>query len=102
MHDFEKRSSNIELLRIVAMLIILVHHFCVHGILKVLDVSPFSLTVDNLTWQLVFVQLVGWGGNMCNGVFIVITGYFMLGKPVKYRKIIPLAVAMFFMLGLLH
>ena len=33
---------------------------------------------------------------MCNGVFIVITGYFMLGKPVKYRKIIPLAVAMFF------
>ena len=53
MHDFEKRSSNIELLRIVAMLIILVHHFCVHGILKVLDVSPFSLTVDNLTWQLV-------------------------------------------------
>lgn len=28
----EKRKSNIELLRIIAMMLIVVHHFIVHGV----------------------------------------------------------------------
>lgn len=31
LHATKKRSSNVELLRIVAMLMIIIHHFSVHG-----------------------------------------------------------------------
>ena len=80
----------------MAMLIIILHHFCVHGILKVLEPIPYPLTVDNLTWQLVLVQLIGWGGYMSNGIFVVITGYYMFRRSVKYKKVVLLAMTMCF------
>ena len=55
------RNSSVELLRIIAMGIIIIHHFGVHGVFHVLDQSQNILMVDNLSWQIIFTQIVSWG-----------------------------------------
>lgn len=84
------RTSSIELLRIVAMLIIVIHHFCVHGVFHVLDSSKNVLLAEFLNWQMVFTQLVGWGGGVGNTLFMIITGYFMINRSVNGKKIVLL------------
>ena len=48
------RESNIELLRIVSMVLIIMHHFTVHG------TFPFT---QELTFNKVFLQVFGLGGK---------------------------------------
>ncbi|WP_314642658.1 hypothetical protein [uncultured Veillonella sp.] len=48
------RESNIELLRIVSMVLIIMHHFSVHG------TFPFT---PELTFNKVFLQVFGLGGK---------------------------------------
>lgn len=89
------RNSSVELLRIIAMIIIIMHHFGVHGVFHVLDKSHNILIVDNLSWQIIFTQIVSWGGDVGNSIFILITGYFMINKNVNYKKIILLFFSIF-------
>ncbi len=83
------RNSSIESLRIIAILIIITHHFGYHGVLK-----ENILTVANLNWQIVFTQLVSWGGNLGNMIFMMITGYYMINANVKKEKILLLLFTM--------
>lgn len=80
------RNSSIELLRIIAIIIIIMHHFGVHGVFHVLDKSHNILIVDNLSWQIIFTQIVSWGGNVGNAIFVLITGYFLINKKVNVKK----------------
>lgn len=89
------RNSSIELLRIIAMIIIIMHHFGVHGVFHVSDKSWNILIVDNISWQIIFTQIVSWGGGVGNAIFILITGYFMINKKVNFKKIILLLFSMF-------
>lgn len=89
------RNSSIELLRIIAIIIIIIHHFGVHGIFHLLDKSQNILIVDNLSWQIIFTQIVSWGGNVGNAIFILITGYFLINKKVNIKKIILLFFSIF-------
>lgn len=89
------RNSSIELLRIIAIIIIIMHHFGVHGVFHVLDKSHNILIVDNLSWQIIFTQIVSWGGNVGNAIFVLITGYFLINKKVNVKKIILLLFSMF-------
>lgn len=75
----KRRNSSIELLCIIAMFIIITHHFCVHGIFNVLG-NTYSMTVNNLSFQFVFSQLLMWIGYIGNAIFILITGYYMINK----------------------
>lgn len=92
------RNSAIELLRIIAMFIIIIHHFGVHGILHVLDngISKEIILNNMFAWQLHFTQIVAWGGTLGNAIFILITGYFMINKIVRTKKIILLVFNMLF------
>lgn len=89
------RNSSIELLRIIAMIIIIMHHFGIHGVFHILDKSQNILMVNNLSWQIVFTQIVSWGGNVGNAIFVLITGYFLINKKVNVKKIILLLFSMF-------
>ena len=91
----KKRNSNIELLRMMMMLVIIIHHFAVHGIVEPMELAQ-SVTVANFSWPYFLVQLVGWGGNMANDVFMLITGYFMVVSGVHYKRIVRLMLRMFF------
>lgn len=62
------RQSNIELLRIICMIMIIAHHFCVHTHIGY-DVNAFSF---NRIWY----EFLYTGGKIGVNVFILITGYF--------------------------
>ena len=44
------------------MIIIIMHHFGIHGVFHMLDKSYNILIVDNLSWQIIFTQIISWGG----------------------------------------
>ena len=50
------RISNFEILRLVAMFIIITHHFVVHGIYPVVPISSVH------TFNAAAAVLIGWGG----------------------------------------
>ncbi len=83
-----KRYSGIELLRIVMIFLIIVHHYSVHG-----GFGTFS--ANNLTSNAVIVQLLSMYGRMACSVFVLITGYFTITKEkFNYQKIISLLLDM--------
>lgn len=81
------RASNIELLRIISMILIIMHHFSVHGC--------FPFTPD-LTFNKVFLQVFGLGGKAGVVVFVMITGYFMVSSSFKLHKFVKLVGQIWF------
>lgn len=92
------RNSAIELLRIVAMLIIIAFHGHMHSWLDKLDLQQVPEVVTNNIYNvnILFSYFVGWGGDLGNTIFILITGYFMINRKVNYPKLILLLVTMLF------
>lgn len=80
------------------MVIIIAHHFGVHGINPYFHTSfdGLSWSIHDLPWQYIFTQFVCWGGNLGNSIFILITGYFMINRRMNYKKILSLLGALFF------
>ena len=81
------RASNIELLRIISMILIIMHHFSVHG--------TFPFTPD-LTFNKVFLQVFGLGGKAGVVAFVMITGYFMVSSSFKLYKFVKLVGQIWF------
>lgn len=82
------RNSNLELLRIISMLLIITHHYSVHG--------GFDLTGHELTTNKIIVQILSLGGKLGVNCFILITGYFMINSKFKFEKLIKLIAEVFF------
>ncbi|HJI74581.1 MAG TPA: acyltransferase family protein [Veillonellaceae bacterium] len=89
------RNSSIELLRIIAILIIIAHHFCAHGLILSPLKQSSGLMEHIFSWQVMTVKLLD-----CEGVgislFMLITGYFMVHKKVNIKRILLLLSTMFF------
>lgn len=79
------RSSNIELYRILVMLLIIAHHYVsTSGMVNVISENPF-------TAQSVFLYLYGMWGKTGINCFVMITGYFMCKSNItleKYTKLV--------------
>lgn len=83
------RQSNIELLRIVAMVMIVAHHFSVH--------SGFSFPDGTLTLNRVWLQLLQYGGKIGVDLFVLVTGYFSVTSlKFKAEKLVRTWGATFF------
>ncbi|WDF82428.1 acyltransferase [Lacticaseibacillus pabuli] len=80
------RNSNIELLRILAMLLIVAHHFATHGVLD-------GVVVTKATTTTTLAQILISGGKFGVALFIIITGYFLSTRPFKVRRIWPVMLA---------
>lgn len=79
------RQSNIELLRIVAMFLVVAHHYVVNsGINELFD---FSKPVSANT---LFLQWWGMWGKTAINAFVLITGYFMCSSRLTMRRIFKL------------
>lgn len=75
----QKRASNLELLRIVAMLLIVLSHCSVHGIGSELPeglVNPLAI--------------YNYCGNLGVNLFVMITGYFMVTSKFSLGKLLKL------------
>lgn len=83
-----KRNSAIELLRIIAMIMIVFSHFASHG--------GFSF----LAWPVprCWYNLIIMGGKIGSNIFVLITGYFLINKTQGFdpKKIIKLWGQVFF------
>lgn len=79
-----KRQSNIELLRIIAMVLIIFHHFIVHGVLNY-DLPAMTLPFRYIPSNMVS-QLIASGGKVGVDLFVIITGYFLVTTTLDSGK----------------
>lgn len=83
------RKPNIEILRIISMIMIIAHHLVLYS---GAEFDTAVITVNRLWYQFLI-----YGGHVGVNVFVLISGYFMIGsKGVKYEKIVRLWLQMLF------
>lgn len=87
-HKF--RNSSLEVLRLLAMGIIIFHHFVVHGIFPAVSIQQHH------TLGVLVSLLVGWGGYLGNSLFILLTGYFSVQKKLSAKRLVMLLGTMVF------
>ena len=89
----KQRKSNFELLRILAMLMIVAHHYSVHGVRQVYleNTAP----VGDFFQQLVTSIFVP-GGQIGVGIFFLLTGYFMYDAKYKIERLLKLFLQVYF------
>lgn len=83
----KKRSSNLELFRIVSMLAIIAHHYVVNSGLTESNGMIFSQITN---WRSIFLLIFGAWGKTGINCFILITGYFMCKSNISIRKYVKL------------
>ena len=77
---FNKRQSNFELLRIIAMLLIVMHHAAMY------NGTSFSGFGSK------FNRILMLGGKLGVDIFVLISAYFMVDKNFKFSRIINLII----------
>ncbi|OUM68412.1 hypothetical protein PIROE2DRAFT_3857 [Piromyces sp. E2] len=83
----KKRSSNFELLRIISMFLIVIHHFSFHG--------DMNFDTKKVTLNRLWVQFLVFTGKIGVSIFILISGYFLVNsKGVKINKLLKLELQM--------
>ena len=79
----KSRQSGAELLRIVAMLLIMFHHFAIHG---GVEYNNFSI---NNAW----LNVIDFGGKIGVNIFVLITGFYSCNSSFSIKKIIKILFA---------
>lgn len=78
------RNSNLELYRIIVMLLIVAHHYVVNsGLMDVMEQDPLS-------GKSLFYYWFGMWGKTGINCFVLITGYFMCQSSITIRKFLKL------------
>ena len=78
------RNSSLELFRIIAMILIIAHHYVVNsGIQAHMALAPSSP-------QSLFLYIFGAWGKTGINCFVLITGYFMCKSHISVKKFIKL------------
>lgn len=79
-----ERKSNLELLRIVSMIMIILHHYADHG--------GFVFADGEITGNRIILQSIHLFGKMGICVFVLITGYFMVEASFRWKKVLKLVL----------
>ncbi len=75
----DNRNSSLELLRIIAMILIVVHHYAVH--------SGFIYEYQPFTASKLIMQTLSIFGKVGVNIFILISTYFLCSQTeCKYKK----------------
>ena len=86
------RNSNLELFRIITMLLIVAHHFVVNsGLLSTEAVYSAPLSAKSL-----FLLILGAWGKTGINCFVLITGYFMCTSHITAKKFVRLVAEWYF------
>ena len=89
----KERSSNIELYRIVTMLLIVAHHYVVNSGLTAAKGVVFAHPLSKRSLFLLFLGAWGKTGINC---FVLITGYFMCKSNITAKKFAKLLFEVWF------
>lgn len=77
----KNRNSNLELLRIISMVLIVATHYVVHGF----NINNINYSVNKYILDIIY--LLGKSGVEC---FVLITGYFMINSNFTLKKLVRL------------
>ena len=84
-----ERNSALELLRIVAVLMIIGHHYSLHG--------GFEFPHDTITLNRLWQEFIFLGGQRGNDLFVIISGYFLVSsQKIKFGKLLNIIVPIAF------
>lgn len=76
-----ERKGNLEVLKILCIILIIINHYCVHG-----GCASESIIDTNL-----FIGIIGKNiGKIASNVFVLITGYFIFKSEFKIQKLIKI------------
>lgn len=90
MQQTKPRNSNLELYRIIVMLLIVAHHYVVNsGLITVMEETPLSA-------RSIFFYLFGAWGKIGINCFVLITGYFMCKSQITLLKFMKLLLEVIF------
>ena len=78
------RNSNLELLRIISIIMIIAHHYAVHGFGEV----AYSFNKNVL-------EILHSGGKLGVDIFVLISGYYMINSKFTLNKFLKLASEVF-------
>lgn len=79
----KQRESNMELLRIIAMFMIVLNHFASHG---------FWPETDQLLISNILLDLFQIGGRLGVDLFVMISGYFLVTAGFKFKSMMRVAL----------
>jgi hypothetical protein len=82
------RDARFELLRIVSLILIVAHHYSVHG--------GFQFDHAVMSFNRLLVQFLALGGKIGVNCFVFITGYFMITSEFSMKKLAKLVLDVFF------
>ena len=83
-----ERNTNIEILRIIAILLIVISHYSVHN---VTNVNELSFSLNKILLQMMTL------GNIGSELFMLITGYYLINSSkVKLSKLLKLWLQIIF------
>lgn len=82
----KERNSSLELLRIICMIFIILHHYAVH--------SGFTITCDSISFNSVMIKMMSIGGEMACNIFILISGYFLIESKFSLKRLLKLIIKM--------
>lgn len=83
----KERNSSFELLRIISMLLIVMHHYSVHG--------SFDF-MSRISLRLYFIQCLSLGGKPGVNLFVLISGYFLCQSKFKWQRLVKLELEVLF------
>ena len=90
METVKKRETNLELYRIIVMILIVAHHYVVSsGLLNIVGQNPTSA-------QSIYLYFLGMWGKTAINCFVLITGYFMCKSRITMRKFTKLILWVLF------
>ena len=89
----KQRNSNLELYRIICMLMIVAHHFVVNSGLGG-SLGPLLVYPDST--KTLFLRLFGMWGKTGINCFLMITGYYMCNSKITLKKYLKVFLEVFF------
>lgn len=93
MNQVKVRNSNLELYRIIVMLLIVAHHYVVNSGLTSAGGPVIS---DPTSGKSLFLLLFGAWGKTGINCFVLITGYFMCKSQITFKKFAKLVLQVMF------
>lgn len=86
MNKEKVRNSNLEIFRIVSMILIIMHHYVVHGQFVWGDISSNKI----------ILEILSLGGKLGVNCFVLITGYFMIQTKTNLKKLLKIILEVWF------
>jgi len=79
------RDSKMELLRIISMILIVMHHFACHG----------GYAADVPMFNKILLDFFVIGGKIGVNIFVMLSGYFLIKGKFRWQKVLRLVVVVF-------